>query len=110
MFENQIIAEIREARPPIDVSHRSISCRHYRIGWLAAAVALQAPDVQALVHLPALRSHATKRAARPGLADGAHEKLFLSPALENRPVCRRQSKGLGANHQTTQSENCNRQH
>ena len=58
MPENQIIAEIREACPPVDVSHRSISCRHYGIGWLATPVALQAPDVQALVHLqPSVRTH-----------------------------------------------------
>ncbi len=99
MPQNDVVPIIRQGRVGVDVGNRAVGCGHDGVGRLPMLVALQAADVQAFMDLPAIRTHATKRAADPGFADGADEKLS-SPPFSNRGVigCRQQ-KLLGPRRQ-----------
>ena len=57
-------------------------------------VALEAADIQAFVHLPAIGADTAEGARRPRLADGADEVSLLAPLLKEGVVGSGKLKGL----------------
>ena len=60
--QNDVISVIGEAGLFVHVHDSTVGGRHYPVDWLAAPVALKAPNVQAFVHLPSFGSHAAEHA------------------------------------------------
>src|ERR1043166_4629432 len=94
MAEHDVIAVIRERRVRVDVGDGSVRRCRNGISRLSMRIALQAFNIQTLVHLPAFRAHTTKAAARPGLSHRPDEKFVLLPALKNGVVGRGQIERL----------------
>src|SRR5439155_2296421 len=72
MTEDDVIAEVRERRLRIDVGDGAIGGGHHRIRGFAPLVALEAADIEALMHLPTPAADTTETAARPRLAHRAN--------------------------------------
>src|SRR5258706_315895 len=52
--KDDVVAVVGERRTVVDVNDRSVSSGQHRIGRFAPRVALQATDVQSLMHLPSV--------------------------------------------------------
>jgi hypothetical protein len=76
--QDDVAAIIGERRFVVDVGHHAIGGGHDRVDGFAGAVALEAFDVQALVHLPAIGADAAEGAGDPGLARGWDKITFLA--------------------------------
>ena len=74
--DDDVFAVIRQRRPGAEINHRAIGGGHDGIGRLAVPVALEAADVEALVHLPAVGAHAAETAGRPRLVRRGRGKEF----------------------------------
>src|ERR1035437_5447566 len=94
MTHDNIIAVVRQGGPRADIDDRAVGGGQDRVGGLAVVVALEAADVEALVHLPAATAHAAERAGHPWLADGADEEPFLPPFLEQSAIGCGKQEGL----------------
>ena len=94
MPQDKIIAVVRQRWPRADVDHRGIGSGQHGIGWLTVTIALEATDIQALVHLPSACAYTAERARGPWLADRAGEVFFFASFLDERVVGRGKLKGL----------------
>src|SRR5512146_2779362 len=105
MAQDDVIAVIRKRRFGIDISDLSISGGHDRIRGLAAFVALEASDIETLMHLPAIAADTTEAAALPGFANRRHKKLFTPARLKQGVIRCRKSKRLTRHRVNSQKEN-----
>ena len=92
--QDEVVAVVRQRWPRADIGDRAVGGGQHRVGWLAMPVALEAADVEALVHLPAAAAHTAEGAGHPRLAGRADEESLLAPLFEERVIGSGKLKGL----------------
>src|SRR5207244_285598 len=72
--QHKVISVVGERRFGAEIDHGAVGGGQHRVGRLAPGIALKAFDVEAFVHLRAVRAHTTQHAGGPRFADGAGKK------------------------------------
>src|SRR6266481_2945355 len=96
MTQHDVIPVVGQPRMRVDVGHRAVRSGHDWISRFAALIALQAANVQPLMHLRTIASHAAESPGRPRLPNRPYKKSFLAAFLKKGMVRGRQLKRLGA--------------
>src|ERR1700691_4666290 len=83
MAQDDVAAIIGKGRPAVNIGHDPVGRSQNRVGWFAMAVALQALDIEAFVHLAAVGANAAKRAGNPRLAGSGNEIAIFAARFKN---------------------------
>ena len=81
MAQHDIVAVVRHGGFGAEVDNGAVGGGLDRVDRFAPRISSKAFDVETFVHLPAVRSHATKPAGGPRFSDRADKKLLFAAGL-----------------------------